>query len=67
MDPLTIAIALTMNMETTLLPLFGGLEIFNSFENEILVLHKIMWLEVINVFKPFLQFLKTFDENMLII
>jgi hypothetical protein len=44
-----------------LLPLFGGPEISDSFENEILVLHKNMRLEVIKVIKPFLQFLKTFD------
>ncbi len=51
---LTITIAFPMNMETTLLPLFGGLEIFDSFENEILVLHRNMQLEVIKVIKPFL-------------
>jgi hypothetical protein len=41
-------------MEITLLSLFVGLEIFDSFENEILVLHRNMRLEVIKVIKPFL-------------
>jgi hypothetical protein len=58
---MTTTIALTMNMEVTLLPLFGGPEIYDSFESEILVLHKNMQLEVIKAIKPFLQFLRTFD------
>jgi hypothetical protein len=48
---LTTTIAFLMNMETTLLPLFGGFEISDSFENEILVLHRNMQLEVIKVIK----------------
>ncbi len=36
-DTLTITIAFTINMEITLFPCFTGLEIFESFENEILV------------------------------
>jgi hypothetical protein len=38
-------------MELALLPLFGGPEIYDSFENEILVLHRNMHIKVI---KPFL-------------
>jgi hypothetical protein len=48
-------------MEITLLLFFGGLEISDSFENEILALQINMRLKVIKVIKPFLQFLKTFD------
>jgi hypothetical protein len=48
-------------MEVTLLPLFGGLEIYDSFESEILVLHINMQLKDIKVIKPFLYFLRTFD------
>ncbi len=57
----TTTIALIMNMEVTLLPLFGGLEIYDSFESEILVLHINMQLKDIKVIKPFLYFLRTFD------
>jgi hypothetical protein len=42
LDALTIAIALIVNMKTTLLPFFGGPEIFNSFEDEILILYRNM-------------------------
>jgi hypothetical protein len=41
-------------MEITLLLFSGGLEIFDSFESEILALQKNMRLEVIKVIKPFL-------------
>jgi hypothetical protein len=41
-------------MEVTLLPFFGGPEIYDSFDNEILVLHRNMQFEVIKVIKPFL-------------
>jgi benzoyl-CoA reductase/2-hydroxyglutaryl-CoA dehydratase subunit BcrC/BadD/HgdB len=37
-----------------IIAIFGGLEIFDSFENEILVLHRNVRLEVIKVIKPFL-------------
>ncbi len=50
---MTTTIALTMNMEATLLPLSGGPEIYDSFESEILVLYINMQLEVIKVVKPF--------------
>jgi hypothetical protein len=53
-NALTTTIALTVNMETSLLPLFGGPNISSAFENEILVLHINVWLEVIKVIKPFL-------------
>ncbi len=49
-----------MDMEATLLPLFDGLEFFYSFESEILVLHRNMWLEVINVFKLFFVVFENF-------
>jgi hypothetical protein len=42
LNVVTTSIALTMNMEATLLPFFGGPNFFDSFENEILVLHKNM-------------------------
>ncbi len=61
LDSLTITIALIVSMEAALLPLSGRPEIFDSFENEIFVLHRNMRLEVIKVIKPFLQFLRTFD------
>lgn len=60
LNALTITIALTMDMEATLLPLFDGLEFFYSFESEILVLHRNMWLEVINVFKLFFVVFENF-------
>ncbi len=53
-NTLTTTIALTINMEITLLLFSGGLEIFDSFESEILALQKNMRLEVIKVIKPFL-------------
>jgi hypothetical protein len=53
-NALKTTIAFTMSMEATLLPLSHGPEIFDSFENEIIVLHRNMWLEVIKVIKPFL-------------
>jgi hypothetical protein len=56
----TTTIALTMNMEVTLLPLFGGPEIYDTFESEILVLHRNMHLEVIKVIKPFFVVSKNF-------
>ncbi len=71
LDALTITIAFTLSMEITLLPLFGGPKIFDTFESEILVLHRNMRLEVIKVIKPFLQFLTAFDgrqvHNMMVI
>jgi len=36
-------------------------EVFEPFEVEILLLHNNMWLEVIRMIKPFLDFLKSFD------
>jgi hypothetical protein len=58
-------------MEVALLPLFGGPNFFDSFENEIFVLHIHMQLEVIKVIKPILQFLNFFDgqqvHNMMVI
>ncbi len=57
---LIIAIALTMSMETTLMPLFGEPEIFDLFENEILVLHRNMWLEVIKVCQTFFVIFENF-------
>ncbi len=57
---MTTTIALTMNMEVTLLPLFGGPEIYDTFESEILVLHRNMHLEVIKVIKPFFVVSKNF-------
>jgi hypothetical protein len=56
----TTTIALIMNMEVALLPLFGGLEIYDSFESEILVLHINMQLEDIKVIKPFFVVSKNF-------
>jgi hypothetical protein len=34
---------------------------FDPFEAKILLQQKNMWLEVIKVIKPFLEFLKSFD------
>jgi hypothetical protein len=53
-NTLTTTIALTINMEITLLLFFGGLEISDSFESEILALQRNMRLKVIKVIKPFL-------------
>jgi hypothetical protein len=42
---------------------FNKFEIFDPFDVEIFFLHNNMWLEVIKVIKPFLEFLKSFDAQ----
>jgi hypothetical protein len=50
-----------MEMEIRLLELSIGFKIFDLFNVDILFLHKNMWLEVINIIEPFLEFLRSFD------
>jgi hypothetical protein len=45
---------------SNIIVVFSGFKISESFENEILALQKNMWVEVIKVIKPFLQFLENF-------
>ncbi len=52
-----------MDMEVVLLQLFNGLEVFNLFEAKIFFLHKNMWMEMIKIIKPFLEFLRSFDAQ----
>jgi hypothetical protein len=59
-NALTKTITFTMDMEIALLQLFNGLEIFNLFKTEILLLHKNMLVEVIKIIKPFFKFLRFF-------
>jgi hypothetical protein len=70
-NALIITITLTMEMEVALLKLSIKLEIFDLFETKIHFLHKNMWLEVIKVIKPFLEFLKSSNarqaHNMIVI
>jgi hypothetical protein len=60
-----------MEMEARLLELSTRLKIFDLFKVDILFLHKNMWLEVIKVIKPFLEFLKSSNarqaHNMIVI
>jgi hypothetical protein len=56
-DALTMIITFTINMEATLFPFSSGLEIFYSFESEIIVL---LWLKVIKVIKPFFAVFEKF-------
>jgi hypothetical protein len=60
LDALTITITLTMEMEATLLQFSSGPKMSDLFEAKILLLQKNMWLEVIKVIKPFLEFLRFF-------
>jgi hypothetical protein len=51
-------------MQPKLLYLFNGPEISNPFEVEILLWHINMQLQVINLIKHFLEFLKSFDAHL---
>jgi hypothetical protein len=62
-DVLTIAITITIKMQIALLQLFNGPEMFDLFEVKILLLHNNTQVEVIKVFKPFLEFLRSFDAR----
>ncbi len=60
LNVLTTTITLIMEMEATLLQLCIGPKMSDPFEAKILFLKKNMWLELIKVIKPFLEFLKFF-------